>query len=52
MNHNFSLLIGENIMTDKIIKPKIKRLAKGKRLHIRRLKQEARKEGAVYRPVI
>jgi hypothetical protein len=30
------------------IKPK--RLSKGQRLHIRRMKQEARKEGTVYRP--
>jgi len=30
-----------------------KRLSKGLRLHIRRLKQEARKEGTVYRaPII
>lgn len=32
---------------------KTKRLPKGLRLHIRRLKQEARKEGTVYRsPII
>lgn len=41
-------------MADKTSKiHKKKRLAKGLRLHIRRLKQEARKEGTVYRsPVI
>jgi hypothetical protein len=31
---------------------KKKRLSKGLRLHIRRLKQEARKEGIAYRPPI
>jgi hypothetical protein len=31
---------------------KIKRLAKGKRLHVRRLKQEARLAGTVYKPGI
>ena len=40
-------------MTDKTNKTKKKRLSKGLRLHIRRLKQEARKEGTVYRaPII
>jgi hypothetical protein len=40
-------------MTDKTIKiHKKKRLSKGLRLHIRRLKQEARKEGTVYRSPI
>jgi len=39
-------------MTDKT-NIKKKRLPKGLRLHIRRLKQEARKEGTVYRaPII
>jgi hypothetical protein len=40
-------------MTDKTNKPKKKRLPKGLRKYIRRLKQEARKEGTVYRaPII
>jgi hypothetical protein len=40
-------------MTDKTSKTNMKRLPKGLRLHIRRLKQEARKEGTVYRaPII
>ena len=40
-------------MTDKKDKPKKKRLPKGLRTYIRRLKQEARKEGTVYRaPII
>jgi len=41
-------------MTDKTNKMhEKKRLPKGLRLHIRRLKQEARKEGTVYRsPII
>lgn len=39
-------------ITPKPVKAKVKRLAKGKRTHIRRLKAEARKEGTVYRPVI
>jgi hypothetical protein len=39
--------------TTKTSKTKTKRLPKGLRLHIRRLKQEASKEGTVYRaPVI
>ncbi len=33
-------------------KTKTKRLPKGQRAHIRRLKQEARKEGLVYKPGI
>ena len=33
-------------MADKINKPKAKRLPKGQRLHVRRLKQAARKAGA------
>jgi RNA processing factor Prp31 len=40
-------------MTDKTRKTKKKRLPQGLRKHIRRLKQEARKEGTVYRsPII
>ena len=42
-------------MTDKTSKKnktKKKRLSKGLRKHIRRLKQEAQKEGAVYRSPI
>jgi len=38
--------------TTKTSKTKMKRLPKGLRLHIRRLKQEAGKEGTVYRPPI
>ena len=37
-------------MTDKIIKPRIKRLPKGQRTHIRRLKQAARKEANIDNP--
>ena len=37
-------------MDTKTIKTKIKRLSKGQRLHVRRMKQEARLEGRVYRP--
>jgi RNA processing factor Prp31 len=36
-------------MTEKTSKTKKKRLPQGLRKHIRRLKQEARKEGTVYR---
>jgi hypothetical protein len=40
-------------MTDKTNKTNKKRLSQGLRTHIRRLKQEARKEGTVYRsPII
>lgn len=39
-------------MTEKPVKTKIKRLSKGKRLHVRRLKQEARAAGTVYRAEI
>ncbi len=40
-------------MTDKTSKTKTKRLSKGMRQYIRRLKQESRKEGTVYRaPII
>jgi len=39
--------------TSKINNTKKKRISKGLRTHIRRLKQEARKEGTVYRsPII
>jgi hypothetical protein len=42
--------IRSNSMSDKARKKlKKKRLSKGMRQHIRQLKQEARKEGAVYR---
>lgn len=37
-------------MIAKIGNKKTKRLPKGQRTHVRRLKQEARKEGAVYKP--
>ena len=37
-------------MTDKIIKPKIKRLPKGQRTYNRRLKQAARKEANIDNP--
>jgi hypothetical protein len=37
-------------VTDKTSKTKPKRLPKGQRTHIRRLKQEARKAGMAYRP--
>ena len=37
-------------MTDKTGKAKPKRLPKGQRTNIRRLKQEARKTGTAYRP--
>jgi hypothetical protein len=36
-------------MTDKTNKPKRKRLPKSQRIHIRRLKQAARKAGMTYR---
>jgi hypothetical protein len=35
-------------MADKIIKTKTKRLSKGQRIHVRRLKQAARKAGPVH----
>ncbi|MBE0696079.1 MAG: hypothetical protein IH586_04070 [Anaerolineaceae bacterium] len=38
-------------MAEKKSKPKTKRLSKGQRTHIRRLKQAATKEGTVYKPV-
>lgn len=38
--------------TNKPDKIKTKRLSKGQRTHVRRMKQEARKEGVVYRPGI
>jgi hypothetical protein len=37
-------------MAKEIGKTKIKRLSKGQRTHIRRMKQEARAAGTVYRP--
>jgi hypothetical protein len=37
-------------MSIEISKTKTKRLPKGKRAHIRRLKEEARKAGIVYKP--
>jgi hypothetical protein len=39
-------------MTDKTSKTEKKRIPQGLRKHIRRLKQEARKEGTVYRSPI
>jgi hypothetical protein len=39
-------------MSKNISKAKKKKLPKGKRTHIRRLKQEARKEGTVYKPPV
>ena len=39
-------------MADKTSKQTPPRVSKGKRKHIRRLKQEARIAGTVYRPVI
>lgn len=36
-------------MADKNSKVKIKRLSKGQRAHVRRLKKEARDTGAVYK---
>ena len=36
-------------MADKTSKKKTKRLAKGQRTHVRRLKQEARKTGPVHK---
>jgi hypothetical protein len=38
-------------MLDTNGKTKTKRLPKGKRTHVRRLKQEARNAGLVYKPV-
>jgi hypothetical protein len=35
-------------MADKKIQPKTKRLPKGQRTHVRRLKQEARKNGPIH----
>lgn len=42
----------ETIKTKETDTTKPKRLSKSTRLHVRRMKQEARKEGTVYRPVI
>lgn len=39
-------------MSEKISKPKMKRLSRSKRTHIRRMKAEARIAGTVYRPGI
>ncbi len=39
-------------MKNKVINKKVKRLPKGQRTHVRRLKQEAIKEGRVYKPAI
>ena len=39
-------------MADIIITKKTKRLSKGMRIHVRKMKQEARKAGMVYRPEI
>jgi hypothetical protein len=39
-------------MSEKNSKPKTKRLPKGQRTHVRRLKQEARKAGTVFKPGI
>jgi hypothetical protein len=43
---------GENLVADIDSKKKNKRLSKGMRTHIRKMKQEARKAGMVYRPEI
>jgi len=37
-------------MAEKTTKTKSKRLSKGQRAHVRRLKQEARAAGTVYKP--
>jgi len=39
-------------MADKNSKKKSKRLSKGQRAHVRRMKQEARSTGTVYKPTI
>jgi hypothetical protein len=39
-------------MANNVKNKKIKRLPKGQRIHVRRLKQEAAKEGRVYKPSI
>ncbi len=39
-------------MVSKMDKTKFKRLSKGQRTHVRRLKQAAREEGTIYRPPI
>jgi hypothetical protein len=39
-------------MANKTSKTKIKKNSKGVRTHVRRLKQEARATGTVYRPAI
>ncbi len=40
------------MMSEKTNKTKIKRLSKGQRTHIRRMKQEAREAGTVYKPAV
>lgn len=40
------------IETIKIDKTKLKRLSKSQRLHVRRMKQEAKNTGVVYKPQI
>jgi hypothetical protein len=39
-------------MVEKNPKTKTKRAPKGQRAHVRKLKQEARKAGTVYKPVV
>jgi hypothetical protein len=39
-------------MKNKTKNSEIKRLPKSQRIHVRRLKEEARKEGRVYKPAI
>lgn len=39
-------------MSNETSKTKTKRIPKGKRAHVRRMKEEARKAGIVYRPAI
>ena len=39
-------------MATKLKNKKTKRLPKGQRIHVRRLKQEAAKEGRIYKPAI
>ena len=40
------------LVTTVAAKPKIKRISKSKRAHVRKMKAEARKEGIPYRPGI
>jgi hypothetical protein len=37
-------------MAAKPMKPKFKKLSRGQRTHVRRVKEEARRSGSVYRP--